>query len=508
MKCACKGDFMNWLLKRLTVITAVVVTGASAATWHVFPSETTMKMHVTLSHSTTNLMQVIESLEPGDTVFIRNGTHASYTSTIYFNKSGTPEAHIYMLAYPGETPVFDFTGNDGPGMVLAGSYADYVGQTFRGAADNGLRITGSNNNITRCNFLENGDSGLQIESSNNTITNCDSYYNRDASEQNADGFAPKLNVGSGNKFIGCRAWQNSDDGWDGYLKSTRDVSQSFENCWAFKNGYRKDGSAGQGNGNGFKPGSDIGTQNWTMKNCLAWGNLQKGFDQNHNRGSITLYNCTSVGNAKWDFTEYEQPASGKTATIKNCIGFNPSSFAAKNNIGTFVVQSNNSWSGGFTIDASDFESIDPGSELTAARKSDGSLPDIKFMHLKQGSDFIDAGVDIGISYKGKAPDIGAFESEYTTPVASAPAKPKQGIVWHLNASGDFLGFTINAPLQAKAILTLHELSGRQALKCAGISLVKGLNSRVIAAKGLKPGVYLCSVQYNGVVINKKITKKI
>jgi hypothetical protein len=499
---------MDRIVKRLTVIMAVIVTGASATTWHVFPSQTAIKLHATLTHSTTNLVQVIEALEPGDTVFIRNGTHASYTSTIYFNKSGTPEAPICMMAYLGESPVFDFTGNDGPGMVLSGTHASYVGLTFKGAGDNGLRITGSNNTITRCTFLENGDSGLQIESANNTITNCDSYYNRDATEQNADGFAPKLNVGSGNKFIGCRAWQNADDGWDGYLKSTRDVSQSFENCWAFKNGYRKDGSAGQGNGNGFKPGSDQGTQNWTMKNCLAWGNLQKGFDQNHNRGALTLYNCTSVGNAKWDFTEYEQPASGKTATIKNCIGFNTSSFAAQNNIGTFVVQSNNSWSGGFTIDASDFESIDPGSQLTAARKSDGSLPDITFMQLKQGSDLIDAGVDVGIAFKGKAPDLGAFESEYTTPVAAAPSKPRQGIAWSLNVSGDFLGFSIDAPVGTKATLKLHELSGRRSFTCAGIFLVKGPNSRVITVKGLKPGVYFCSVDYNGVVLNKKIAKRI
>jgi hypothetical protein len=500
---------MYRVITRITFVIAVAVTGASAITWHVFPSETNLKLHSALAHSTSNLVDVIANLQPGDTVFIRNGTHASYSSTIYFDKSGTPDAPIHLLAYPGETPVFDFSGNDGPGMVLSGMYADYVGQTFQNAADNGLRITGSNNTITRCNFIGNGDSGLQIESANNTITNCDSYYNRDASEGNADGFAPKLNVGSGNKFIGCRAWQNSDDGWDGYLKSSRDVSQSLENCWAIKNGYRKDGTAGQGNGNGFKPGSDQGTQNWTMKNCLAYGNLQKGFDQNHNLGSVTMYNCTSVDNGKNNFTEYEQPASGKTATIKNCLAAQTkSSFAAQNNVGTFVVQSNNSWSGGFTIDATDFESIDPGTQLTAARKSDGSLPDITFMRLKQGSDLVDAGVNVGIAYKGKAPDIGAFESEYTSPIAAAPVKPKPGIAWDLYSSGDFLSFAIYAPARAKATLTLRDLSGRQTLKCTDISLVKGSNSRAIPARGLKPGVYLCSLEFSGMAVSKKVAKKI
>jgi hypothetical protein len=32
------------------------------------------------------------------------------------------------------------------------------------------------------------------------------------------------------------------------------VLTTFENCWCFKNGYLKDGSASIGNGNGFKMG--------------------------------------------------------------------------------------------------------------------------------------------------------------------------------------------------------------------------------------------------------------
>ena len=56
----------------------------------------------------------------------------------------------------------------------------------------------------------------------------------------------------------------------------------------------------------------------------------------------------------------------------------------------------------------DFNSLD-GSQLMRARKTDGSLPDIDFLNLKSGSNLIDAGVDVGLPYYGKAPDIGAFE---------------------------------------------------------------------------------------------------
>lgn len=63
-------------------------------------------------------------------------------------------------------------------------------------------MTGSPSN--RCLQLGGG-------ASHSTILNGDSYYNADSTPENADGFAAKLDVGTGNKFIDCRAWQNLDD---------------------------------------------------------------------------------------------------------------------------------------------------------------------------------------------------------------------------------------------------------------------------------------------------------
>ena len=39
----------------------------------------------------------------------------------------------------------------------------------------------------------------------------------------------------------------------------------------------------------------------------------------------------------------------------------------------------------------------------------GELPVVPFMKLKVGNDAIDRGVDAGLPFKGKAPDLGAFE---------------------------------------------------------------------------------------------------
>ncbi len=108
-------------------------------------------------------------------------------------------------------------------------------------------MSGSNNIIEFCCFYENRDTGLQLGggAANNQIINCDSYYNCDSSQGNADGFSPKMDVGTGNYFYGCRSWQNSDDAYDGYLRGADDVTTTYENCWAFKAGYLKDGSCRQ-----------------------------------------------------------------------------------------------------------------------------------------------------------------------------------------------------------------------------------------------------------------------
>jgi hypothetical protein len=296
---------------------------------------------------------------------------------------------------------------------LSGNYWHLKGFTIRYAGDNGLYISGSNNIIEFCAFYENCDSGLQLDSgaSNNQIINCDSYYNydylSDPNGGNADGFSPKLTVGTDNYFYGCRSWQNSDDGYDGYLSTSDDVNTTYENCWCFKNGYLKSGADSNGNGNGFKMGGSTAKDkrhNVIYKNCLSFNNRVKGFDQNNDKGSITLYNCTAFSNGTNNYSIPLALASGKTATVTNCVSAGTGGL----NLGGFVVQTTNSWMSPFVVTNADFVSIDPNAAY-GARKADGSLPDIAFMRLANGSDLIDGGTDVGLPYNGIAPDLGAFE---------------------------------------------------------------------------------------------------
>ena len=109
-------------------------------------------------------------------------------------------------------------GTSSRGFAMPNSYWHVKGLVIHSAGDNGIYVTGSNNTVEDCVLFDNEDTGLQISGggSYNLVLNCDSYANYDSAThgENADGFAPKLNIGPGNVFRGCRAWWNSDDGWD------------------------------------------------------------------------------------------------------------------------------------------------------------------------------------------------------------------------------------------------------------------------------------------------------
>ncbi|MGH7601142.1 MAG: right-handed parallel beta-helix repeat-containing protein, partial [bacterium] len=238
------------------------------------------------------ITKAISVAVPGDTIYVRGGTYAlTNTITISFSKSGTDSVRYYLLAYRDERPLLDFSstppGREGIRLNNA-SYWNLKGFDVKGAGDNGLEINaGSFNIIENCSFFENRDSGVQLSNgaSNNHFINCDSYYNADPPDYaDADGFAPKLTVGSGNYFYGCRAWRNADDGWDGYMRGANNVTTTLENCWTWGNGYLKDGTdpGPQANGNGFKMGggdnsnSELLMHHVILKNCLAFGNKVKG----------------------------------------------------------------------------------------------------------------------------------------------------------------------------------------------------------------------------------------
>ncbi len=354
------------------------------------------------------LTKALSVAKAGSQIWLRGGTFAQ-TGTISINVSGAAGNLLKIWAYGGESPVFDFTGQgtSDDGLSVSASYVHLKGVEISHAGHNGIRISGANNTVELCKIHDSSNSGLLIRgtgAANNLVLNSDSYFNFDSPVGgNADGFSAKWEQGDGNVFRGCRAYNNSDDGWDLWMA---DHSIVIDNCWAFDNGVNSwNSSSFDGNGNGFKLGGNQVATPHTVTNCLAFGNTSnggKGFDENNNLAGQTLYNCTAFGNTNGNFVFQNTLTSG-THTFANCISLN-----GKVNI-TSGTQKNNSWNSGFSAANTDFQSIDP-SGATAPRKADGSLPDITFMHLAAGSKLINAGVDVGLPWSGSAPDLGCFET--------------------------------------------------------------------------------------------------
>ena len=102
-----------------------------------------------------------------------------------------------------------------------------------------MRIRGNNNVIEQLNVHDNEAPGIFITSGAiNLILNCDSHHNYDPLEDggNADGFGCH-STGGDNVLRGCRAYENSDDGFD-FINAPGTCT--VEESWAFRNGYIPD----------------------------------------------------------------------------------------------------------------------------------------------------------------------------------------------------------------------------------------------------------------------------
>ena len=240
-----------------------------------------------------------------------------------------------VAADKNNRPVLDFAGQQTPdtAFTIVGDYWYLKGFDVTNSknAQKGVQVSGDHNVLEDIHTYKNGNTGVQIARyqsdgradwpSYNTILNCTSYLNADSGYEDADGFACKLTAGEGNKFIGCIAAYNADDGWDLFAKveSGSIGSVTIENCLAFKNGYVLTqngtwatlGFEGKetvaGNGNGFKMGGDSMSGYHVLKNSIAFGNRAKGIDSNSCPDN-QVYNSTSFNNESYNVAFYTTSA--------------------------------------------------------------------------------------------------------------------------------------------------------------------------------------------------------
>ena len=483
------------------------------------------------------------AVSAGDTVYIRGGTYlmqnsqiAAYSSPYAYitllNKSGSATAgRINYWAYPGEQPVFNYANVD-PNVTNAGApfAAPYRLSAFevtgsyiylRGLELVGVRVplvasnvntlsicvsqsgAGGNNIYEQLRMHDGQAIGFYLTRGGNTLVlNCDAYRNNDnvntsnttgtAAGGNVDGFGSHPNNANYTNIVfrGCRAWQNSDDGYDCISAFT---ATTFENCWSFYNGYTQN-FVSRGDGNGFKAGGYGSTAftslpavipSNTVRFCVSVRNKSNGFYSNHHLEGSTWQNNTAYQNGiNFDMlnrkarntTDYLTDVPGYNHTLRNNLSLlarstsatrdladvNPAQCTIENNAFPYSTAPNV-----LTASVSDFISLDT-TLLRAPRQVDGSLPVTPLLRLAPGSALIDAGTNTnfpaGFSYAGAAPDLGAYEAGALT-------------VWTGAASTDWFGsgnWTAGVPTATLDALVPVVSTGRYPLLSSGTAAAQNL----------------------------------
>ena len=421
---------------------------AHAADYYVATNGNDSALGTSTNTAFATLAHAVGVVSAGDTIYMRGGTY-NLTAKISLSQIGTAANPYRIRAYSGEHPSINCSavGSNTDGFSLTGAYWQLYGLEIYGAPHNAIRVqggstagAGSHNTIEFCSFHDCGNTGFSIGASttpttylasSNLILNCDAYRNFDPNVGgNADGFSVKYQVGPDNNFVGCRAWENSDDGWDLFGAIGRVL---IDTCWTWRNGSNVWGAAYNstfdGNGNGFKMGGNFVATHHRLVRSVSYQNWGrpgkggKGIDQNNNTGSLTIDNNTSWGNRVEDINMNTTPTTTGTITLRNNLVI-----SGIVNIQGSATQISNSWQviSSPAAGTNDVLSMDA-SLLAAPRQADGSLPVTALVHPVPNGRLVDKGANIGEPFNGSAPDLGAYETAAGgTPAATFTGTPTNG----------------------------------------------------------------------------------
>jgi len=277
-----------------------------------------------------SLTKAATDITVGGTIYLRGGTYNTIGADVYYTnlvatdtisdldlRGKASEANrLTIRSYPGESAILDGsnhswyprTAGDGNSvayaymMRLIGEYVDLKYLEIKNGVGAGIALIGNNNTIQHVTCHHNHSDGIYIQGSYNWILDYDGHHNysienggntADAIKMVDNGSQAEAFFGAGARTIGntirrCRAWLNSDDGFD--LWSAEDTL--IEYCLAANNGYDS-----TGNGEGFKMGPAGGTEkNNTARYCIAVNNKSDGIIANFSTGH-TFEWCTVYDHA-------------------------------------------------------------------------------------------------------------------------------------------------------------------------------------------------------------------
>jgi hypothetical protein len=378
------------------------------------------------------LLRAQDAASAGDVVYIRGGVYNSFTvpttglefENVYSYVNPITKSGITYEAYPTDPrPVFDFssvpTTKRVAGFFIAPDVTDvnFVGFDVTGVKvgtqkqSEAFRIAGGANFVRMAAYNNEANGFYYTINGTGVVLDSDSHDNigpTATSAGNTDGFgAHAKNVW----FIGDRSWHNSDDGYDSINSKSGPAAApipgrvAYVNSWAF-------GMHGNqnrvGDQNGFKVGgfayATTGIPSplplHTVVGNLSADNGANDFYANHQPGQSAYW----IGNTGYsagygaDFNMLERVSPtdvtnipGYREVLHDNLAF-AGTLTANDNTPA-ANETNNSWTinGGLDLTASSFESLDM-AQLKAARKSDGSLPDVTFLKPVAGSPAAEAGL--------------------------------------------------------------------------------------------------------------------
>ena len=267
--------------------------------------------------SPLDIQTAIDHCQPGQTIIMLNGKYPMEVSIVIprYN-NGIFQKEKILKAESRDKVYLDWQKDEslqlrglikGQAFLLGGAYWILDGFHIRGTPDKikGLVIGGNNNTVRYVQTYNIGDTGIQISGSANepvrfwpsynTVEYSESFHNMDKAETDADGFAAKLTVGTGNIFRWCVSHHNNDDGWDLFAKKDTGAIGVVKiyNCISYRNGTLINGYNTKAGKNGFKMGGEgIGVFH-EIHQSLSFANGGNAITSNSNP-SLLVYDTTTV----------------------------------------------------------------------------------------------------------------------------------------------------------------------------------------------------------------------
>ncbi len=164
------------------IVLAISGQAASASTYYIANNGSDSNAG-TLAKPFASFSAATLKMVPGDTLYVRGGLY-NLTARQIVRGNGSASSYQNILAYPGETPVFDAAkvgaGNDA--FTVQGQYINFGGFEIKNSPKNGLVVWGGQHmTIQNCSLHDCQQSGFLAMYSTNwtvndiTVTGCSVY---------------------------------------------------------------------------------------------------------------------------------------------------------------------------------------------------------------------------------------------------------------------------------------------------------------------------------------------